>query len=546
MKSRIKKIGKARALLGALGVVSLTLSAAATAGGASAAGATPRTHRSSAQAPALRIHHGGTLTVLEEATTYGAWPQGFDPGTATEPQYNQSMMNAIFGQLFELGRNGNTIDDLATGYSYANGGRTLVIDLRQGVKFSDGTPFDAAAVVWNYQRDFASSTCTCKTYWPVAASHPFVARNRYTVVVNFAHPFAPALAAMQAAQMNWIASPTAYRKMGEEQFRFAPVGAGPFVVVKDIPSNELVVKKNRNYWQVGHPYLNGVIFKASASGQPTLDAMEAGQAQVAEGVSSTTDLGQYYARGFYVDKAKSDEPYTVQLNTLAPPFNNPKARLALAYATNAKAIDKELFNSLNIPVQSFTGPGGLFYMPNVSGYPTYNLDKAKALVKQLGGLSFSAVVPASSTDDLLLELLQSQWAQAGMQVTLTDEPLPGMIQLFLSHKYQAVVNTTGALDPAIGAGVNFRFLPGSIFDGVNAPTLTQVLLKAESTLSPAGRQNLYAQAAKIIAKNAYMLFLFTFESYTVAKKGVTGPGITSAVPMVDNIQQIKWQDVFLK
>lgn len=484
--------------------------------------------------------------MLENNLSYGAWPGGLDPATSTTSEYNQSMMDTIYGQLFELGSNDQIIPDLATGYKFEYGGKTLLVYLRHGVDFTDGSPFDAAAVVWNYRRDFASSTCTCKAAWPIAASHPFVAQGRYTVAINFSHAFAPAVNSFFAAQMNWIASPTAYRKMGEGKFKFMPVGAGPFIAVKDITSNELVVKRNPHYWEHGLPYLNQIDFKSLAIGQPTVDAMEAGQAQVVEGDGEPSDLSQFYQKGFYVNKPKSVEPFTIQLNTFAPPFNNIDARRAIYYATDAQAIDKELFNGANSLTQSFTGPGGFFYMPHVPGYPAYNLAKAKQLVKKLGGLSFTIAVPASPSNELFLEVLQAQWARAGMHVTLQPNPLPAQIQLFLTHKWQAVLNTTGALDPAIGQGVNWRFMPGGIYDGVNNPALTHLLLAAESNLSNTVRKQLYLKAAELIARNAYMPFLFTFLQYNIAAKGVIGPGITKTMPAVVDTQMIQWERVFLK
>ncbi len=58
-------------------------------------------------------------------------------------------MNAVYGQLFELGAKGAIIPDLATGYPFSTDAKTVTLDLRQGVKFTDGTPFNAAAVAWN-------------------------------------------------------------------------------------------------------------------------------------------------------------------------------------------------------------------------------------------------------------------------------------------------------------------------------------------------------------------------------------------------------------
>ena len=106
--------------------------------------------------------------MLEETGLTGAWPTGLDPATDGNGSANQSYLNAIYGNLFELGANGQTIDDLATGYTITPDGKTVTIHLRQGVTFSDGTPFNAAAVAFNFKRDIASAVGD-KPNWPVSS-----------------------------------------------------------------------------------------------------------------------------------------------------------------------------------------------------------------------------------------------------------------------------------------------------------------------------------------------------------------------------------------
>ncbi|MBO0887448.1 MAG: hypothetical protein J2O38_08615, partial [Acidimicrobiales bacterium] len=81
--------------------------------------------------------------------------------------------NSVFGSLFELvGRKGQLVPDLATGYQILDGGKTVNIFLRKGVKFSDGTPFNASAVVFNWNRDFQLKANDLPN-WPIASSNPF-------------------------------------------------------------------------------------------------------------------------------------------------------------------------------------------------------------------------------------------------------------------------------------------------------------------------------------------------------------------------------------
>src|SRR5262249_27257116 len=129
------------------GAAALVLTAAAAcssgSGGSGATGggsASPSTLKSNTSiAVSGKPVSGGSLTVLEGKGFAGDWPLGLDPATNTTGSADQDYYNAVYGQLFELGDNGKLIYDLATGYKYSNGNKTVTIDLRPGVKFSDGS-----------------------------------------------------------------------------------------------------------------------------------------------------------------------------------------------------------------------------------------------------------------------------------------------------------------------------------------------------------------------------------------------------------------------
>jgi len=489
-------------------------------------------------------HPGGSLTVLELGGYAGAWPAGLDPATNTNGAADQDQMNAIYGQLFQLaggGGQGHVIPDIATGYKAEDGGKTWLIYLRPGVKFSDGTPLDAQAVVFNWKRDLASP-CTCK---PILLVNSITAPNPTTVKLSLKVPDGALINQLLVANFNWIASPTALKKMGEQKFKITPVGAGPFEVVSDTLSNTLVLKKNPNYWQKGRPYLDGLTFKATADDESALETMQANGAQAYDGMATPQLVPQFRAH-FTTTEEPATSPYDIQLNTAVPPFNNIKARLAIYYATNAKLIDQKLFGDQFPVVQGFTAPGGLFYEPTIPGYPTYNLAKAKALVKQLGGLNVNFFTLSSPVNQNFMTALQAMWKQAGINASIHLYTLAGLIQQFDTKKWQAALQTAGAWDPAAGVGLAFRFASTSPFSGVHDPHLDALINQAQAAVNPATRKQLYFQAAEYIAKNAYGPFLFPLASWNVAAHGVYGPGLTTSIPSVVVNTAPLWQDVWMK
>ncbi len=522
---------------GRLGVSAMLLAAAVAAaacggssGSASGSSASPN--------PSGTPHAGGSLTVLEDSGYEGAWPAGLDPATNTNGAANQSFMDSIYGQLFELGPHGQIIDDLATGYSFSDGGKTVTINLRHGVKFQDGTPFNAQAVAFNIQRDF-KSTCTCKPTWPVTS---VTTQGDYAVQIHLSTVYAAIIDSFFDSTPNWIASPTALTKLGEKQFALKPVSAGPFEVVSDTLSSVLVLKRYPGYWEPGRPYLNQLTFKTVGGDEAAYEAMLAGEGQVYEDMSTPALLKQA-GQHFTVTNQLSTSPYDLQLNTASPPFNNILAREALYYATDFSPISQHIFNNLYPQTQSFTGPGGICYEPTVPGYRAYDLAKAKALVKHIGGLTVNLgtinVLVAKETT----EALQTEWASAGIKTTISSYDLASLIQQFTSRKWQAMVQTAGSYDPAAGVGVAFRFSSQSPFSGVHDTHLDGLLNAAAGTLNQSARCSLYAQAASYINQQAYGPFYFSFAPANIAAKGVTGPGLTTALPSVVVTPMILWENV---
>ena len=154
MASRVRSLGTA-----SLGIAVIVIAAACSSSGGGGGGpTTSSTPTSQVSSPApissSQPKHGGSITVLESKGYAGDWATGLDPASDTSAIPNQDMMEAIYGQLFILGPGGVQQPDLATSASFSADTKTVTIQLRQGVTFSDGTPFNAAAVIYNWNRDF--------------------------------------------------------------------------------------------------------------------------------------------------------------------------------------------------------------------------------------------------------------------------------------------------------------------------------------------------------------------------------------------------------
>lgn len=527
-----------------IGAAVAALLAAVLAACSSSASGNGTVSASAPAAPTGAPQHGGTLTYLVSGLL-STWDLGLDPATGGDaPSIYE---DAIFGQLFRLTPSGGIQPVLAAGYSLADGGKAVTISLRQGLKFSDGTPLNAAAVAWNMKRDLVS-TCACGpgASWAPLAKNGVTTPNDHTVVLTFTAAYADVINALITSNINHVASPAAFQRMGEQQFMKAPVGAGPFTVASDVVDNTLTLKRNPGYYAPGLPYLDGLVFKVVSNDEGAYEALVANNAQAVQ-MTTPVIIGQARSNSaLQVMITRGTSPTLIQLNTSVPPFNNKAAREAVYYATDSPAIVAHLFDNMFPVAESFLGPGGLFYQQSaVPGYLGYNLAKAKQLVSQLGGLTVTLFGPNDPVTTEVEEALRNQWQAAGMKVTVQPDSLDAQIQKFQTKTWQAAIGEDGAFDPAVSAGLSFRFGSTVEFSGVHDPALDHMMATGAATFDSAQRAQIYANIAQYIASQAYAPFLVATAPVAVTAKGVYGPGLTSQIPVPSVVVSPYWDEVWM-
>jgi ABC-type transport system substrate-binding protein len=453
---------------------------------------------------------------------YGVFP-GLDPATDTSDAVDHDYMNMIYGELFRQGSKG-IVPGLASSWKLSRDLKTLNIFLRHGVKFTDGTPFNSQAVLFNLQRDLnPANACICLPSFPVASMS---APNPYEVTLKLTKPFAPIVNAFIASAPNWIVSPTALAKEGEKTFALQPVGAGPFEVQSLVPSTKLVVTKNPNYYDKGKPYLDQIQVTTVGTDQSAYDALRAGQAD-AYAAFTTYSLIPSLNKSVKLTPVipSGTGASAVQLNTLVAPFNNIKAREAMYYATDPGPINKALYLGRATPTQSLRGPGQLFFKPKVSGYRTYNLEKAKALVQQLGGINVT--LRTQSSMEQLAEALIGEWAKAGIHVTFSPESFTDNITDYKSNNWQVKFSAGGGYDPGILLGLQFWYASNAPFTGIKDPKLDALINQGVAVASNSARGKVYQQVYKYISDQAYSPVLFFAPLFNLTTQKVAGPGLTT-------------------
>jgi peptide/nickel transport system substrate-binding protein len=431
-----------------------------------------------------QIHRGGTLTYATPV------PGSLDPDS---PLFGslQTCGAAIYGQLFYEYTAGMQVDranpispGLALSYAYSDGLKTLTLQLRHGVKFQDGTPFNAAAVVWNLER--AKTTANEST--------PFLTdvtsvdqKGKYTVIIHLSQPDSNLVNTFATYSVGLMASPTAYNSEGATQFGLAPIGAGAFKVTSFTPSETVDTTSWSGYWDKSQEYLSGLDFNGNAYTAGDLveeqDLLSGAIDGFYDGVAGTVSVIQTLTTNKSITTVKELylSPNLLVLNTVKPPFNNQLAREAVDYCLDRPALAQSIFDNYSKPAYVLSAPDESYFPPNglkpPKGFYNYNPSMGEAIVKQLGGISFSFIVsPTPGTTLTYEEAMAAGFQSCGMQVTETPESLTQLAALRAAGSYQMYFTANGGTFAPYPIVAPYA-LPSSSedVDNVNVPTVTNLL-----------------------------------------------------------------------
>jgi ABC-type transport system substrate-binding protein len=340
---------------------------------------------------------------------------------------------------------------------------------------------------------------------------------------------------------NWTVDETALNSMGESAYAQDPIGAGPFKVASNEASAQLDVVKNPKYWERGHPLLNGIDFTSVGTDQSAADSLESGQGNMALFVSTLPLLKSLPAQGLVVTKEPALTTEFVLFNTISGPFSNILAREAASYATNPKALVAGLYDNAFKTVESQTASGQEFYTATNTYYHSYNLAKAQALVKQLGGLTVNLCTTTNNTYFINeVQALATMWEAAGITVNIQDYSLQQMLGITFSGAWQAIDENWGfAVDPGDSDNEFFAELAnGTVFSGNNNASLQGLLNKGLALANPAARAKIYTQIGNIENQQDLAEFMYAKNAYIVATKNVHDTG-----DLVNG--EIIWENVLL-
>ncbi|ARF16913.1 ABC transporter substrate-binding protein [Sporosarcina ureae] len=313
-----------------------------------------------------------------------------DPSRVTEGETFKVTVN-LFETLLNFGEQDTTVQPgLAKEYDTSEDGLTYTFQLEEGVKFHDGTDFNAEAVVKNFERWANGDADTFPYYNSMFGGfkddedhviESVKADGDSTVIITLKRPQAPFLKNL-AMSMFAISSPEAFEK-GDDEYERNPVGTGPFKFVEWKPNETITIEKNEEYWQEGLPKLDRVIFQAIPDNSARLNALLSGEIDLADGINPADGVKIEDHDALQLFERPSMNVGYLGLTVTREPFDKKEVRQAMNYAIDKQSIIDSFFEgraevAKNAMPSSISG-----YNDDVEAY-AYDPEKAKELLKEAG------------------------------------------------------------------------------------------------------------------------------------------------------------------
>jgi peptide/nickel transport system substrate-binding protein len=446
----------------------------------------------------------------------------------SSPSY--SVLEHIYETLFAMSVDGVLEPLLAESIEPGDEPQTFIIKLRQGISFTDGTPFNADAVKANI--DWVLDTENAAPFrFLISRIQEVVVVDDYTVQINLDSDFAPLAAHLSHGALAMI-SPSALDQ-GPDFLAANAIGTGPYMLANWARDEAVTLQRNPDYW--GEPAkIDTVIFKVVKEDGARLVEVEAGTADIAVRVPPAE--AERLAANPNIDIVTTPGLRTIYIffNTTAEPFDDPRVRQAVNYAVDVESIVRDLFdNAALVSRAPFAEP--IFGFAAQTPY-NRDVEKARELLREAGIAEGTTVVLHHPTgryiqDALVADAVRSQLRDVGLNVELRTLEWPQYVPFVRAEAPDNTVQfamlgwgtPTMDADYALYALFHSSEVPpgfnGAFYDN---PDVDALLDAARTNPDPAARQAAYDEAIAIIWEDAPWLFLYSEIQLTAIRTNVEG------------------------
>ncbi|QQP92180.1 ABC transporter substrate-binding protein [Skermanella sp. TT6] len=486
------------------------------------------------------IRNPAASQIPDEVLVVGqiAEPKSLDPHAVTATNDFRILMNLYDGLVRFRSGTLEVEPALARSWKVSEDGRTYTFHLRDGVAFHDGTPFDAEAVKFNFDRMLDDRHPQHDTGpFPLAFFFSAVERTEavdpLTVRFHLKEPYAPLLSNL-AYPTGLLVSPAAVRAAGKE-FGRQPVGTGAYRFAQWESNAKVVLERNADYWD-GAPTLQAVIFRPLTDANTRLTELLAGGLDLmVEVPPDAVDLLRK-AGGFTLYEQAGPHLWFLILNTREGPFKDPRARQAVNLAIDKQAlVDQVLQGTATVADGIVPAAFEWAHDDTLEPYP-HDPDRARQLLREAGaenaeltflvaegGSGMLAPIPMATA-------IQADLAKVGLKVNIQTyewNTYLGLVNQGLAGRADMAQMAWMTNDPDTLPFLTLRTeaLPES--GGFNSgyysnPEVDRLLVEARRSTDRNERADLYKRIQRIVREDAPWAFVANWKQNGVATDRVKG------------------------
>jgi peptide/nickel transport system substrate-binding protein len=465
----------------------------------------------------------------------GAEPENLDPLKMLSAPA-ATIAEHMVENLIYLDVDGTLQPALAESWEPSEDGMSWFLNLRQGVAFHDGTPFNAEAVKYNLDRFMGVDGNPAIFAFLLGEVDSVEVVDEYIVEIKLLQPFAP-IASHLSHSFIGIHSPASLEALAEDDFVTEPVGTGPFTYVSWDRGNEIVMARNDNYWG-GAPQLEKVTFRFVPEGGSRVMMLETGEVDAIMAVPPTDIERLDGVDGIDIVHQTSVRLIYLGFNLEREEFQDVRVRQALNYAINKDVLVDTIFRGVGEPS---TAP----IVPAIFGYTQagpyeYNVDKAKELLADAGyadGFEIELFHPTGRypQDSTVTEAVQAMLADVGITATLQTREWATYLSTVIVPPEDSIHDMfmlgwgTVTLDADYGLYALFHSsqwpTPEASMNNVSYyanDDVDALLAQARVTPDRAAREGMYREAIEKIWEDAPWIFLYDEGQVNAVRSNVKG------------------------
>jgi peptide/nickel transport system substrate-binding protein len=506
-------------------------------------------------------HYGGHLTIGQRAE-----PKTLNPVTATDA-VSREVIGRLMGDLIEINRSSQQTEPaLAKSWKTSPDGRTFTLQLRKGIRFSDGHPFDADDVLFSFNVYMDEAVDSPQRDLLIIDGKPILVTklDQYTVRFALPRPYAAAERLFDGLAM--LPKHLLEKRYHEGHFAQAwslnvqaseLAGLGPFRLKQYVPGQRVVVERNPYYWKVDQenqrlPYLDELVFLFVGTEDAQVMRFEAGETDIISRLSSENynllsreksragsqlaDIGPSLEYNFLVFNLNDlGGRKLAEVAGKQAWFSDLKFRQAISAAVDRESIVRLVYGTRGAALWGNVGPGNKLWINQTIPHPSRSVETARQLLKTAGyswnaagqlldrtrqPVEFSIITSSSNSQRMkMATLLQDDLSHIGMQVHVVPLEFRAMIdRVFQSFDYDAAMMGLGGGDADPNPEMNVWAFSGTSHLwhlGETKPAtdwereLDRLMQQQMVTLDYAKRKQLYDRAQQLIAENLPFIFLGT-------------------------------------